>query len=87
MQELHFGASVEDVLTLLGAPSRVYYKDEDKMRIHSPQAHRRAPAPFSDYFYNYFTLGLVCRFVFLSIERKSDVESRFVLLYQSVEDS
>lgn len=68
VQELHFGASVEDVLTLLGAPSRVYYKDEDKMRIHSPQAHRRAPAPFSDYFYNYFTLGLVCRFVFLSIE-------------------
>jgi len=58
VQELHFGASVEDVLTLLGAPSRVYYKDEDKMRIHSPQAHRRAPAPFSDYFYNYFTLGL-----------------------------
>ncbi len=29
------------------------------MRIHSPQAHRRAPASFSDYFYNYFTLGLV----------------------------
>ncbi|XP_057366695.1 PHAF1 protein CG7083-like [Daphnia carinata] len=58
VQELCFGASAEDVLTLLGAPSRVFYKDEDKMRIHSPQAHRRAPASFSDYFYNYFTLGL-----------------------------
>nr|CAG4643234.1 EOG090X06XP [Ilyocryptus agilis] len=58
VQELRFGATAEDVLALLGAPSRVFYKDEDKMRIHSPQAHRRAPAPFSDYFYNYFTLGL-----------------------------
>ena len=66
IQELHFGASVEDVLTLLGAPSRIFYKDEDKMRIHSPQAHRRAPAPFSDYFYNYFTLGLVVYHVILS---------------------
>nr|CAG4641727.1 EOG090X06XP [Eurycercus lamellatus] len=58
VHELNFGASAEDVLTLLGTPSRVFYKDEDKMRIHSPQAHRRAPTPFSDYFYNYFTLGM-----------------------------
>jgi hypothetical protein len=81
--ELRFGSTTEDVLSLLGAPSRVFYKvfltlinklmykniffglrmliffkDEDKMRIHSPHAHRREPAPFSDYFYNYFTLGL-----------------------------
>ena len=59
VQQVRFGATAEDVLTMLGAPSRVFYKDEDKMRIHSPQAYRRAPAPFSDYFYNYFTLGLV----------------------------
>lgn len=26
VQELFFGASAEDVLTLLGAPSRVFYK-------------------------------------------------------------
>nr|CAG4642540.1 EOG090X06XP [Evadne anonyx] len=58
VQQVRFGATAEDVLTMLGAPSRVFYKDEDKMRIHSPQAYRRAPAPFSDYFYNYFTLGL-----------------------------
>nr|CAG4638477.1 EOG090X06XP [Cyclestheria hislopi] len=58
VQELKFGSSVQDVLSLLGAPSRVFYKAEDKMRIHSPQAHLRAPALFSDYFYNYFTLGL-----------------------------
>jgi len=59
VQELLFGASAEDVLTLLGSPSRVFYKDEDKMRIHSPLSQRRAPAPFSDYFYNYFSLGMV----------------------------
>nr|CAG4636205.1 EOG090X06XP [Eubosmina coregoni]SVE69825.1 EOG090X06XP [Eubosmina coregoni] len=58
LAELHFGSTAEDVLSLLGSPSRVFYKDEDKMRIHSPNAHRREPAPFSDYFYNYFTLGL-----------------------------
>jgi len=52
-----FGDSVQDVVTAVGAPARIFYKDEDKMKIHSPNAHRKAAALKSDYFYNYFTLG------------------------------
>lgn len=54
-----FGDTCEDVLSALGAPSRVFYKAEDKMRIHSPHAHKRDKTRRSDFFYNYFTLGLV----------------------------
>ena len=38
---------------------QVFYKSEDKMKIHSPNAHRRSAALRSDYFYNYFTMGMV----------------------------
>ncbi|KAH3759447.1 UPF0183 protein [Pelomyxa schiedti] len=31
-----FFASVQDVLSDLGAPSEIFYKEEDKMKIHSP---------------------------------------------------
>ena len=30
------------------------------MKIHSPNAHRRVASRRSDFFYNYFTLGMVC---------------------------
>ena len=56
---VQFGDSVQDVVTSIGAPARIFYKDEDKMKIHSPNAHRKAAALKSDYFYNYFTLGFV----------------------------
>jgi hypothetical protein len=58
--QVWFGDTCEDVLSALGAPSRVFFKAEDKMRIHSPHAHKRDKIRRSDYFYNYFTLGLVC---------------------------
>ncbi|CAB0016417.1 unnamed protein product [Nesidiocoris tenuis] len=51
--------SAETVATNLGAPNRVFFKSEDKMRIHSPSHHRRSASTSSDYFYNYFTLGMV----------------------------
>ena len=38
---------------------RVYYKSEDKMKIHSPNAHKKAAVQKSDFFYNYFTMGFV----------------------------
>ncbi|XP_011638940.1 UPF0183 protein CG7083 [Pogonomyrmex barbatus] len=57
-KEVLFGDTCEDVLSALGAPSRVFYKAEDKMRIHSPHAHKRDKTRRSDFFYNYFTLGL-----------------------------
>lgn len=57
-REILLGHSAQDVASALGAPSKVFYKSEDKMRIHSPNAHRRVTACRSDYFFNYFTLGL-----------------------------
>lgn len=52
------GQSAQDVSSALGAPLKVFYKSEDKMRIHAPNAHRRVTTNRSDYFFNYFTLGL-----------------------------
>lgn len=57
-REILLGNSAQDVASALGAPSKVFYKSEDKMRIHCPNAHRRVTATKSDYFFNYFTLGL-----------------------------
>ena len=45
-----------------GAPNRIFYKSEDKMKIHSPNAHRKSAALKSDYFYNYFLIGMVSRY-------------------------
>uniref|UniRef100_A0A183TLV8 UPF0183 protein C16orf70 n=1 Tax=Schistocephalus solidus TaxID=70667 RepID=A0A183TLV8_SCHSO len=42
----------------LGSPSRIFYKTEDKMKIHLPQSYRQIRQRHSDFFYNYFTLGL-----------------------------
>lgn len=57
-KEILFGDSCQDVATNLGAPSSVFFKSEDKMKIHSPNAHRRAQTKRSDFFFNYFTLGI-----------------------------
>jgi len=57
VRDVLFGDSVQDVISAIGAPARVFYKSEDKMKIHSPNAHRKAATQKSDYFYNYFTLG------------------------------
>ncbi|OWR54518.1 hypothetical protein KGM_203519 [Danaus plexippus plexippus] len=54
---VRFGDSCQAVSRALAAPARLYYKADDKMRIHRPTARRRPP-PASDYFFNYFTLGL-----------------------------
>ena len=58
-RDVFFGDSVQDVVSAIGAPSRTFYKSEDKMKIHSPNAFRKAASHKSDYFYNYFTLGIV----------------------------
>ncbi|KAJ2941401.1 hypothetical protein O0L34_g3609 [Tuta absoluta] len=54
---VRFGDSCQSVARALGAPQRLYYKADDKMRIHRASSRRRPP-PASDYFFNYFTLGL-----------------------------
>ncbi|XP_068990235.1 PHAF1 protein CG7083 isoform X3 [Neodiprion pinetum] len=73
-KEVWFGDSCEDVLSALGAPSRVFFKAEDKMRIHSPHAHKRDKTRRSDFFYNYFTLGLDVLF-----DAKTQWVKKFVL--------
>uniref|UniRef100_A0A8C5PW71 Phagosome assembly factor 1 n=1 Tax=Leptobrachium leishanense TaxID=445787 RepID=A0A8C5PW71_9ANUR len=55
---IHFGDSCQDVLSTLGAPHKIFYKSDDKMKIHSPSPHKQVPAKCNDYFYNYFTLGV-----------------------------
>ncbi|XP_060533868.1 PHAF1 protein CG7083 [Cylas formicarius] len=68
------GQSVQDVVSALGAPSKVFYKSEDKMRIHAPNAHRRVTTNRSDYFFNYFTLGFDVLF-----DARSHLAKKFVL--------
>ncbi|XP_071480830.1 phagosome assembly factor 1-like [Diadema antillarum] len=52
-----FGDSCQDVMGSLGAPNKIFFKSEDKMRIHSRSFHKDQPRT-SDYFYNYFTVGV-----------------------------
>ena len=54
---LRFGSMPQDVFSDFGPPEQVYVKDVDAVRIHSA---RVAPSRFSgsDYYYNYFHLGL-----------------------------
>uniref|UniRef100_A0A7N8YLA6 Phagosome assembly factor 1 n=1 Tax=Mastacembelus armatus TaxID=205130 RepID=A0A7N8YLA6_9TELE len=57
-RSIHFGDSCQDVLGALGSPHKVFYKSEDKMKIHSPSPHKHVPSKCNDYFFNYFTLGV-----------------------------
>lgn len=83
MSELHkhiaegdvkFGQTCQDVLSILGCPSKLFYKAEDKMKIHSPCAHKLVRSRNSDYFYNYCTLGLDVLF-----DARSHTVKKFVL--------
>ncbi|XP_046842170.1 phagosome assembly factor 1-like isoform X2 [Xenia sp. Carnegie-2017] len=53
-----FGDTCQDVMTCFGSPCKVFYKAEDKMRIHSPYTYKLDQSNSSDYFFNYFTLGV-----------------------------
>jgi len=50
---------LQDVMSTLGCPSKVFYKAEDKMKIHSPVAVKTTRGHWTDYFFNYSTLGVV----------------------------
>ncbi|XP_055941085.1 phagosome assembly factor 1-like isoform X2 [Argiope bruennichi] len=71
---IKFGDSAQDVTSALGSPSKVFYKSEDKMKIHSPNSHRYRKWSCSDYFYNYFTLGIDVLF-----DAKSHRVKKFIL--------
>ncbi|XP_036810359.1 UPF0183 protein C16orf70 homolog isoform X3 [Oncorhynchus mykiss] len=40
-RNIYFGDSCQDVLSALGSPHKVFYKSEDKMKIHSPSPHKQ----------------------------------------------
>lgn len=56
-RDVLFGDTAQDVAGNLGAPCRIFYKSEDKMKIHAPNTNRRPASKRSDFFFNYFTLG------------------------------
>ncbi|KJH49996.1 hypothetical protein DICVIV_03869 [Dictyocaulus viviparus] len=62
MRTISFGDSVARVLSALGAPSRVFYKSEDKMSIHRGGC-KETLSPQPHFFFNYFSMGLVSLFV------------------------
>ncbi|XP_067144960.1 phagosome assembly factor 1-like isoform X1 [Centruroides vittatus] len=53
-----FGNTAQDITSLLGSPPKIFFKAEDKMKIHSPRPHRFVASTSSDYFFNYTTLGM-----------------------------
>ncbi|CAN7940886.1 unnamed protein product, partial [Ixodes hexagonus] len=59
VKTIRFGDTVQDVVSALGSPSKVFYKEEDKMKIHAQDSYKLLTSRSSDYFYNYFTLGMV----------------------------
>lgn len=54
--------SLQDVLSVIGSPNSVYYKTDDKIKIHSPtptaSSSQRAQDK-SDFYYNYVNFGMV----------------------------
>lgn len=91
VREVCFSDTCQDVATLLGTPQRIFFKAEDKMKIHSPNAHRRVTARRSDFFFNYFSLGMVCIFSYLVVFQQYklvvcvefEVSLTVLLLYRS----
>uniref|UniRef100_A0AC35U9I6 NPL domain-containing protein n=1 Tax=Rhabditophanes sp. KR3021 TaxID=114890 RepID=A0AC35U9I6_9BILA len=60
--EIRFGDSENDVTAALGSPAKIYHKSEDKMLIQRGTAYKEvlnAEEHQSDYFFNYFSMGLV----------------------------
>lgn len=74
MRTVKFGDSCQDVTASLGCPGKIFYKADDKMKIHSPNAHTLVSYQSKDYFYNYFTLGLDILF-----DAKNHLVKKFIL--------
>ncbi|GMR55855.1 hypothetical protein PMAYCL1PPCAC_26050, partial [Pristionchus mayeri] len=58
-----FGDHVTQVLATLGAPSKVFYKSDDKMSIHKGRA-KETVEPQPHFFFNYFSMGFDILFDF-----------------------
>ncbi|KPJ19729.1 UPF0183 protein CG7083 [Papilio machaon] len=81
---VRFGDSCQAVSRALAAPARLYYKADDKMRIHRPTARRRPP-PASDYFFNYFTLGLTMIYIYVKFHQDTLSRSGDTFMYHRCE--
>ena len=68
---LNFNSTTQDVISLLGPPSRIFNKEEDKMKIHT---NTYTGVPCTDYFYNYFNLGIDILF-----DSQSHLVKKFIL--------
>ncbi|MDP2436113.1 MAG: hypothetical protein Q8P67_10245 [archaeon] len=55
-----FQSSVQDVLTAIGSPDKVFFKDTESLQLHldQPEASCHSASVSSDYFFNYFALGI-----------------------------
>lgn len=49
----------QSVLSSLGAPSKVFYTKADRMLIHRGEDSKKLRGPRPNYFFNYFSLGVV----------------------------
>ncbi|CAO4360787.1 unnamed protein product [Caenorhabditis nigoni] len=56
-RHIYFGDSVADVQSVLGAPTKVFYKSDDKMKIHRG-LHKETLYGPPNFFFNYFVMGL-----------------------------
>ncbi|EFO84599.1 hypothetical protein CRE_03799 [Caenorhabditis remanei] len=64
-RQIYFGDSVADVQAILGAPTKVFYKSDDKMKIHRG-LHKETLYGPPNFFFNYFVMGLDVLFDFVS---------------------
>eukprot|EP01027_Heterolobosea_sp_BB2_P011029 GEZU01016092.1.p1 GENE.GEZU01016092.1~~GEZU01016092.1.p1 ORF type:complete len:150 (-),score=19.66 GEZU01016092.1:19-468(-) len=56
---IRFKDTPQDVISEIGKPSKIFYKEHDKLRIHATDDEETAGASAGvDYVYNYFKLGL-----------------------------
>ncbi|XP_067930486.1 phagosome assembly factor 1-like [Watersipora subatra] len=56
-RQIVFGLSCQEVASRLGAPTRIFHKSDDKMKIHSSNPQRWTTTR-TDCIYNYFSLGM-----------------------------
>ncbi|PAV67529.1 hypothetical protein WR25_06688 [Diploscapter pachys] len=67
VKEIRFGDPVSSVLLALGAPSKVYYKSEDKMSIHEYSSKKRfCLQNVPHFFFNYLSMGIDVLFDFVT---------------------
>jgi len=62
---------LQDVLSVIGSPNSVYYKTDDKIKIHNPSptsSSSQRSQDKSDFYYNYVNFGMVNR-ILITLKR------------------